>query len=341
MNKAHYRSWALPVLSPAEAKREQECPDRVRGQCRRINKEAGITIQFPIDTCNLCWAAGPDTQQGEKMRRRVILTWQNGKPPAPIHRSLSPCKTQRIADSYGEVYARKLIDEATLKSEEKVLVVGNGPSALNEKWGSFIDEWFDVIVRVNKGAFVGDKIPFKDYGEVQTESFAEYVGTRTDMWATWADWTPRFPCDTLFISTHRGVFQPHHKKFIQRIPENIKIIGGRDHVMRMLLADLQRLKPGYRSNPSTGMQVVAELLTRYARVHIIGFDHFSAFNHETGRGHHFYEPPEVQWKRGGEIKNPGHTSDERLWFEWQEKQGRVIRLENEGAWREHEHQQQG
>lgn len=332
---SEYKSWPLTVLSPQESKREQECPDRTRGQCRRINKAVGKTVQFPIDTCTLCWLAGPDTKQGENMRQRVITAVETPRPGPQIHRSISPCRVPEMLRKYGEVYVRKLVDEATVKSPEKVIVVGNGPSALKEKWGTFIDEWFDVVARVNKGAFVGDKIPFPEVGEVATLDYAEYVGKRIDVWATWGDWVPRFPCNTLYISTNKGVFLNHHKNLISKLPPDVKILGSRDEVMRVLMADLNRLVKGYGSNPSTGLQCVAHLLTKYERVHIIGFDHFAAFDKESGRGHHFYEPPEFSWKRGGEVKNPGHSPSEGKWFEEQERLGRVVRLENEEAWREY------
>ena len=49
----------------------------------------------------------------------------------------------------------------------KVLLIGNGYSAIEQKYGNIIDSEFDMILRMNR---------FK------TEGFEEYVGSKTDIW---------------------------------------------------------------------------------------------------------------------------------------------------------------
>ena len=50
----------------------------------------------------------------------------------------------------------------------KVIVIGNSPSILLEPWGERIDK-YDIVIRVNN---------------CPTEGFEEFIGSKTDIWAT-------------------------------------------------------------------------------------------------------------------------------------------------------------
>ena len=57
----------------------------------------------------------------------------------------------------------------------KILIVGNGPSALENKYGELIDsgDW-DIVMRFNRWNKNDDGIEHNDY--------SEYIGTRCDYW---------------------------------------------------------------------------------------------------------------------------------------------------------------
>ena len=57
----------------------------------------------------------------------------------------------------------------------KILIIGNGPSALENKYGNLIDsgDW-DVVMRFNRWNKNDDDTRHKDY--------SEYIGTRCDYW---------------------------------------------------------------------------------------------------------------------------------------------------------------
>ena len=57
----------------------------------------------------------------------------------------------------------------------KILIVGNGPSALENKYGELIDsgDW-DIVMRFNRWNKNDDGTEHNDY--------SEYIGTRCDYW---------------------------------------------------------------------------------------------------------------------------------------------------------------
>ena len=57
----------------------------------------------------------------------------------------------------------------------KILIVGNGPSALKNKYGELIDsDKWDVVMRFNRWDKNDDGTKHNDY--------SEYIGTRCDYW---------------------------------------------------------------------------------------------------------------------------------------------------------------
>ena len=57
----------------------------------------------------------------------------------------------------------------------KILIVGNGPSALENKYGELIDsDKWDVVMRFNRWN--------KDDDGTEHDDYSKYIGTRCDYW---------------------------------------------------------------------------------------------------------------------------------------------------------------
>lgn len=78
----------------------------------------------------------------------------------------------------------------------KVLVIGNSPKVLKYKIGKYIDEHFDIVIRINKH-------PIKGY--------EKFIGSKTDIWATTFN-TPRPKKDW-----YDGVYIPENYEKIKQI----------------------------------------------------------------------------------------------------------------------------
>ena len=56
---------------------------------------------------------------------------------------------------------------------QKILIIGNSPRVLTQKFGKIIDTEFDEVVRVNR---------FK------TDGFEKFIGERVDTWSLSDEW---------------------------------------------------------------------------------------------------------------------------------------------------------
>jgi len=140
--------------------------------------------------------------------------------------------------------------------KNKILLIGNGPSAASQKFGNEIDSFDGKIVRFN--AFV-------------IKGFEEFVGTRTDYWVT--------------CSTHPNWWKDYEKVFV------VSYTRKRDDT---ILKALQKRYPNacnipewawditkWMVAPSSGA-VAAAYFQRDNHVYIYGFDFFSADKHHYG-----------------------------------------------------------
>lgn len=161
---------------------------------------------------------------------------------------------------------------------QKILLIGNGPSATSQKLGKEIDE------------FDGDIVRFNTY---RIEGFEEYVGTRTDRWIA---------CD---------IFPKWHKEYKEvilcsfcRKPDNPLLLK-----MKKYYPDahnfpeetwLKTMKMMEFSAPSSGAVAAAYFMRDY-EVYIYGFDFFAGERHHYGDNinacHHNSEKEKIYFEK--------------------------------------------
>ncbi len=152
-------------------------------------------------------------------------------------------------------------------SQVKVIIVGNGPSILDNKNGHKIDA-FDVVVRINN---------------FQTIGFEEYSGFRRDV---------LFTCrlnefnSAAEISSFREVIISLLMNPLDGVTISEKILEHPNITTRIDWPHVYELgmragivRPQY---PSTGLICIDYMIRRYGAVTITGFDFF-----KRGNGHYF------------------------------------------------------
>jgi len=158
----------------------------------------------------------------------------------------------------------KDLDESK-KSDETILVVGNGTSLLDYTNGKEIDA-FDVVVRFNNYKLKG---------------FEENVGTKTDIWVTTT-------CNRVYMESkeykevyfHSWVWNKPNDKNYRRILEKMPSLTVFD---RSEVVELRELIPQYPSMAfSTGLIAINHLLKKYKQVHLAGFDWWDRKEHHYG-----------------------------------------------------------
>ena len=159
--------------------------------------------------------------------------------------------------------------------DKKIILIGNGSSVLDNKYGTKIDD-FDIIVRFNN---------FKVKG------YEKNVGTKTSYWFTWC----LFNVDNLInidtIYFHSWVKDKHRDK---NYIEMIKLLSNIVVVEYSLLDEIKLEIPYYpHKSFSTGLIATHMMLKQYKQVYLYGFDwwrsglkHHYGDNHTRGRLHH-------------------------------------------------------
>lgn len=156
-----------------------------------------------------------------------------------------------------------------INSESNCIVIGNGPSLLEQELGLKIDK-FEEIIRFNRFAI---------------KNYEKHVGSKTTIWSTFGrgekPTDPEIkPERIIFIHGERGnpSFEP---KEMTRIP--LCFYNN--------LRDRLKSETVFQDNreifiPSSGVLVICWLLTHYfKKITIAGFDHFSKDNSSL---HHYW-----------------------------------------------------
>jgi len=149
-------------------------------------------------------------------------------------------------------------------NDQKIILIGNGSSVLDNKNGSKIDS-FDVVVRFNN---------FK------VENYEEYVGSKTNYWFTWSDFYEKIHLDIDRIYFHSWVkHKEKDKNYIKMQNKYPNIIV----VQYEVLPEIRLEIPEYPHNSfSTGLIATHLMLKEYKKVFIYGFDWW-----QEGRPHHY------------------------------------------------------
>mgnify|MGYP005994760815 CR=1 FL=1 len=171
-----------------------------------------------------------------------------------------------------------------------VLLVGNGPSAMEGGHGDEIDAFDGLVVRFNKCVFNDE------------------VGHRIDIWVTWGE--QGFFRDIEQSRTLLTMCPRHADEEAKLFVRN----HGDNPTVTRITNETDRGVRKYIGHPSSGALATAHFLRdpEVDGVFIYGFDHFSA------RKHHYWST----------VKDEVHGHDpyrEALWFNNLIKQGRITR----------------
>lgn len=146
-----------------------------------------------------------------------------------------------------------------------IILVGNGPSVMDQKIGHLVDE-FKTVVRFNDFVITG---------------YEQFVGTRTDVWVrNFESKDGQFIGDTIFLYPKRISSHPQVKHFMNT-REFTHVI---DEDFYQKVDDEVGFDHGWSSS---GLVMIRHFMSTGRSVTIHGFDHFS-------RGLHYYEN-----RRGG------------------------------------------
>lgn len=158
-----------------------------------------------------------------------------------------------------------------MDKRERVLLIGNGPSANEYDVGDAIDQFEGLVVRINWAEIAG---------------FEKKVGTRTDVWATCLAQTAfdpfeRFDPGVVMATvpyTSNGTAQQVWNSYVERTRgtdvELWDMNWDRWHSVRNQVGHW----------PSSGALAAYYFMDRDFDLHIHGFDHF------RGEDHHYYDP---------------------------------------------------
>lgn len=174
----------------------------------------------------------------------------------------------------------------------KTLLIGNGPSALEQKMGKRIDSnEFDIVIRFNRGHK-------QDNGKIN-EGYEEYVGTRCDYWVV-SDLRTHLAIKRhqeysgIFICTPKFKWNDNIAKAIENKYENIKFVPPiyEDHINSIV-----NFSPKW---PSTGILGIEFITNHFDEVYIYGFDTYDVKYNTI----HYFEDKENKYKN---INNKDHS----------------------------------
>lgn len=184
-------------------------------------------------------------------------------------------------------FAPKIIHGSPFQASDKVVMVGNGPSAIFKELGKTIDS-FDQVIRFNWYAIKG---------------FEQFVGTKTTLWSTFGRGSrPKddneIPPFAVYIHGDKPRMLGVPVPFCYTIPLAF-YYDVRDRVkLKSKIPAADRKKDLL---PSSGLVVLLWLLEICGinQIHLVGFDHFSK---ERSSGHHY-------WVNSAFKKPPEHDGD--------------------------------
>ncbi len=193
----------------------------------------------------------------------------------------------------------------------RVIVVGNGPSALDQELGSVIDG-FDVVVRFNDYKIVG---------------FEKWLGSRTTIWAASDNMLPGKDVsqidEILFVPLPRHLNHRISQRFRKAYPKKMTEVSPAD---QKKIYDWYELDP-YTGDkwPTTGAATVQYLIDRYGSIVVHGFDFFA--NGAKGDIHYWKDSPKGIQKALQTGQGFRHDLDkEEAFFRHLEKDGSLTVL---------------
>ena len=154
----------------------------------------------------------------------------------------------------------------------RYLLIGNGPSVLDQELGSVIDDFDGLVIR------------FNDY---RTEGWERYVGSRTDIWWTTIFYPHPKKLETeyhevSFVSMHPGAREEDYRSLKEHFPDLDWIV--KLDVFKDLNGQFRHLSENEAS--STGAVCAAYLAAQGHEIWLHGFDCF-----DPATLHHYYFTP--------------------------------------------------
>ena len=182
----------------------------------------------------------------------------------------------------------------THRSDNSVLVIGNGPTVLDKLSLEIISK-YDVIVRINRGYFEGIE-KHKEVIGTQTDYLYIHDGFCTNEWFTTR--SVDFASTTLFLVVPN--FKYSHGEALQM---NNKWI----HLIPRQVEDDIKERYNFDSRwPTTGLECLLHLSTYFEDITIVGFDNNTkeGFKHTN---YHFYKHTDNRTMKDMQNKNrPDH-----------------------------------
>ena len=135
----------------------------------------------------------------------------------------------------------------------KVILVGNGTSVLDYKYGCLIDS-FDIVVRFN---------------DFRIKGFEEYVGKKTDCWVTCGD--AHLEEINKFDRVVLHTWEYEHSLFVKEFGKRKFEITNKSEVSKIPI-----------EWPSTGLIAIYHFIKEFGYVTIVGFDWWEREKHHYG-----------------------------------------------------------
>jgi len=165
-------------------------------------------------------------------------------------------------------------------SNKKILLIGNGPSALGKKRGERIDsDEFDKVVRFNRWNF-------NINGKKHKKDFSEYIGSRCDYWVINDNLFTKWAIQDKDKNKYHKMAQFYEKVlvFYPKFKFNIDLAHTIDnstqytntsciwpHDAEDIINQIVDFKPKW---PTTGIAAISWALCRFEEVYICGFDSY-------------------------------------------------------------------
>ena len=180
----------------------------------------------------------------------------------------------------------------------KILIVGNGPSALENKYGELIDsgDW-DIVMRFNRWNKNDDGTKHNDY--------SEYIGTRCDYWMV-SDLRIKLAIERKDDYSGVVIFCPkfkYNQQVFQQIEnqyENIKFMPM--EYEEYINENIVDFSPKW---PSTGVMGIYFATLHFDEVFLYGFD---TYDNKYDNIHYFEDKPN---KYKGESNKDHEPSKEK------------------------------
>ena len=178
-----------------------------------------------------------------------------------------------------------------LKSDDSVLVIGNGPSVVDFLTTDIVSE-YDIVVRINRGYFEG------------IDKYQDVIGTRTDMLYIHdgfcnTQWFDKRSVENVEVWVVIPNFKYDMKTAIQHTYPNFKFVPPS-------IQTVVTTKYNFEGRwPTTGLECLLHLCEKFSNVTTVGFDN----NTELGKkydNYHFYQHTDKRTMEDMSKNRPDH-----------------------------------